>query len=126
MPFIVHGFSQPLFGTFNVPPEFENLHLSNEGIWTRGRPTDHVTMDDKILFITFSKGFPVSEYEVRHLFTSLYGDCVGNVGANNQPTFAKMVVDTVVTMDRVLNGSRIAKFRVNGKDIWALKYERRD
>ena len=130
-PLVVPGFPHPLFGAFNVPPEIEDLDLSDERIWTSGRPSNHVTEEDKTMFLTFSRGFPVFEEEVRHLFTGLYGDCVrdlvmGNANANNQPMFATMVVDGVATVDRILNGSHIAKFRVNGKDIWARKYERRD
>lgn len=70
--------------------------------------------------------------EVTQLFTRFHGDCVvsvqmqENVSSNEQPLFARMVLDSIAAVDRILNGRRIAKFRINGKHIWARKYERRD
>ncbi|XP_027348291.1 uncharacterized protein LOC113859806 [Abrus precatorius] len=132
MPIIVPGFPHPLFGTFDIPPKnFVNLDLSDERIWTGNGPCDEVTDDDKSMFLTFSRGFPVSELEVRELFIYAYGDCVqtlsmGSTDANNQPLFAIMVLKTVGVVDQVLKGKRVAKLQVNGKHIWARKYERRD
>lgn len=132
-PLIVPGFPHPLFGTFTIPPtNFEEMDLSDPRIWDDDKRTsDDVIDDDKTMFLTFSRGFPVTEEEVRHLFTSTYGDCIkamhmGNEDANEQVLFATMVLNDVETLDRILNGKHIAKFRVNGKHIWARKYERRD
>lgn len=108
------------------------MDLSDPRIWDDDKRTSgDVIDDDKTMFLTFSRGFPVTEEEVRHLFTSTYGDCIkamhmGNEDANEQVLFATMVLNDVETLDRILNGKHIAKFRVNGKHIWARKYERRD
>ncbi|XP_061340996.1 uncharacterized protein LOC133287412 [Gastrolobium bilobum] len=131
-PLLVPGFPHPLFGTFTVPPLiFDELDLSDMRIWDDKRPSYDVTDDDKTMFLTFSRGFPVTEEEVRHLFRSSYGDCIkvinmGNGDIVEQVMFATMVLKNVETIDQILNGKRIAKFRVNGKHIWARKYERRD
>ncbi|TYJ25205.1 hypothetical protein E1A91_A07G032800v1 [Gossypium mustelinum] len=90
-----------------------------------------VTIDDRTLFLTFSRGFPVSEDEIRELFTNV-GVCVDcvrmqdNVPYGEQPLFAKMVLRSVANVDQILSGRPIAKFRINGKHIWARKYERRE
>ncbi|XP_027356896.1 uncharacterized protein LOC113866214 [Abrus precatorius] len=131
-PFVVPGFPHPLFGTFTVPPiNFVELDLSDPRIWDNKPPSDDVTDDDKTMFLTFSRGFPVTENEVRHLFTSTYGDCIkvlnmGNSDTSDQVLFATMVLNNVETVDQILNGKHTAKFRVNGKHIWTRKYERRD
>ncbi|KAL7166290.1 hypothetical protein ACSBR2_037046 [Camellia fascicularis] len=88
-----------------------------------------VPADDRTMFLTFSRGYPVSE--VKELFTGCFGDCVGNVDMDefnsvDQPLFAQMVVCGVSIVDDILKGSSIAKFWINGKHIWARKYGCRD
>ncbi|CAN1167767.1 hypothetical protein LINPERHAP2_LOCUS27423 [Linum perenne] len=62
-------------------------------------PTNNATDDDKTLFLTFSRGFPVTKDEVMELFTRKYGEgsVVGVMMHENlvygeqQPLFAKNV-----------------------------------
>ncbi|KHN07041.1 hypothetical protein glysoja_023224 [Glycine soja] len=80
------------------------------------------------MFVTFSRGIPVTEEEVRHLFTNYFGDCIkvlnmGNADTSDQVLFATMVLKNVETVDRILNAKHIAKFQINGKHIWTRKYE---
>ena len=131
-PLAVPGFPHPLFGTFNIPPDTDstNLDLFDLRIWMKG-PCDDVTTDDKSMFLTFSRGFPVSEGEVMKLFKRSYGDCVENLSMGNssvqeQSLFAIMVLKNVGTVDQILNGKHVAKLQTNRKHIWARKYERRD
>ena len=131
-PLIVPGFPHPLFGTFIVPPiNFEEMDLGDPRIWDDKLPCGDVRDDDKTMFLTFSRGFPVTEEEVRHHFTSNYGDCIkilnmGNGDTSEQILYATMILNNVETVDQILDGKHIAKFRVNGKHVWARKYERRD
>nr|KYP39964.1 hypothetical protein KK1_038702 [Cajanus cajan] len=128
----VPGFPHPLFGKFDISTNNTmNLDLSDEKIWMGNGPCDDVTDDDKSMFLTFSKGFPVSEPEVRYLFTRTYGDCVqslsmGSAVVNDQSLFAMMILKSVRTVDQILNGKRVAKLHINGKHIWVRKYERRE
>ncbi|KAK7311872.1 hypothetical protein RJT34_10306 [Clitoria ternatea] len=129
---IVPGFPHPLFGSFIIPPtHLEELDLFDPRIWDNKRVCDDVNDDDKTMFLTFSRGFPVTEDEVSHFLTSRYGDCIkvlnmGNSETGNQVLFATMILNNVETVDEILSGKYIAKFRVNGKHIWIRKYERRD
>ncbi|KAL2346724.1 hypothetical protein Fmac_000724 [Flemingia macrophylla] len=131
-PLIVTGFPHPLFGSFMIPPtSFEELDLCDPRIWENKGPCDDVTDDDKTMFLTFSRGFPVTEGEVRNLFTNAFGDCIKALNMSNSDTsdqvlFATLVLKKVETVDQILNGKHIAKFRINGKHIWTRKYERRD
>ncbi|KAG5590970.1 hypothetical protein H5410_041484 [Solanum commersonii] len=40
--------------------------------------------------------------------------------------YAQMVVRDVSTIDQILSTSPIAKFKINGKVVWARKYESKD
>jgi hypothetical protein len=76
---------------------------------------------DKTVFLTFSRGFPVTKGEVVYFFTNTFGvDSIktirmGNAKSSHQVMFATMVLNCVETLDRILNGGRIAKYCVNGK-----------
>ncbi|XP_016451868.2 uncharacterized protein LOC107776482 [Nicotiana tabacum] len=90
-----------------------------------------VPVDDRTLFLTFSKGYPVTEADVIELFNSKYRDCIEDIHMVPSTTldhslYARMVVRDVSTVDQILSSSPIAKFRINGKHVWARKYERRD
>ncbi|KAG7588814.1 hypothetical protein ISN44_As07g011350 [Arabidopsis suecica] len=146
-PLIIPGFPHPTFGSINVLPDIvardnlinTNLFLFPHGLW--GWNATYVTTDkERTVFLTFSRGFPVSQAEVYHLFTEIYGEnCVESVymqeeggsssnentncNGQQQPLYAKMVLDSVVTVDRILNGEEKKKYRINGKHIWARKFK---
>lgn len=130
---VIPGFPHPLFGGVAVVPGAMDVDFPAGGLWV-WNPPNNVSEDERTMFLTFSRGFPVSEYEVRELFTSMCGDCVDTVymqensfsSYEDQPLFARLVLKSVDTVDQILNGKRIAKFRINGKHIWARKYERRE
>ncbi|CAN8299233.1 unnamed protein product [Cochlearia groenlandica] len=145
-PFIIPGFPHRTFGGISVVPDApkDNLFLFPNGLW---KWNAHCTAseNDRTMFLTFSRGFPVTQVEVEELFTQKYGEnCVVgvympednvnylNANAKNadqkqQSLFARLVLDSVVTVDRILEGGKLQKFRINGKHIWARKYnEKRD
>lgn len=140
----IPGFPHPVFGNVMVPPPPQELppelwwyddhdDFDYESVSWTSRPVDDVRDEDKTMFLTFSRGFPVSEEEVLQLFRMNFGEsCVRmiNMGerdvVNEQPLFATLVLDSVATLDLILKGKRIAKFKINGKHIWARKYENRD
>ncbi|EOA19578.1 hypothetical protein CARUB_v10002669mg [Capsella rubella] len=141
-PLIIPGFPHPTFGSINVMPDIDvyNNHLSlcSHGLW--GWNANCIaTENERTMFITFSRGFPVSQEEVKHFFTKNYGEnCVEGVYMNydkgnstnangdnygqQQPLYARLVLDSVATVDRILGGEKIQKFKSNGKHIWARKF----
>ncbi|CAK7353652.1 unnamed protein product [Dovyalis caffra] len=130
-PLVVPGFPHPVFGDVTILARSVDNDFPVGGLWGWD-PTLTVPEDDRTMFLTFSRGFPVTKEEVTELFTSICGDCVVNVQlqqnsqSNEQPLYAKMVMRTVTAVDQVLSGRHVAKFRINGKHIWARKYERRE
>ncbi|XP_050220062.1 uncharacterized protein LOC126670392 [Mercurialis annua] len=87
-----------------------------------------VGADDRTMFVTFSRGFPVYEGEMRQFFTKYYGDCIESLKMqvvdemNEQALFARIVFRSPVTIPSILNGEDKAKFYINGKHVWARKF----
>ncbi|CAN1792239.1 hypothetical protein LINPERHAP1_LOCUS19595, partial [Linum perenne] len=79
--------------------------------------------DDKTLFLTFSRGLPVTKDELVEFFIQKYGEgsvvrvmMHGNsVYGNQQPLFARVSMKSVTLVDEVFGGNKIAKFHTNGK-----------
>ncbi|KAA3486157.1 Rho guanine nucleotide exchange factor [Gossypium australe] len=89
--------------------------------------TNEVHPDDRTIFVTFSKGYLVHEWEVREFFTKLYGNCIESlhmqdVMPNEQPLFARIVCHSPAAIEYILNGNVKAKFTINGKHVWARKF----
>ncbi|CAJ2649960.1 hypothetical protein L195_g041873 [Trifolium pratense] len=86
-----------------------------------------VAPDDRTLFVTFSKGYRVEEWEVRNFLTMTFGDCIENfkfqeTANNEQPLFARIVFHNVSTIQMILGGASKVKFTINGKHVWARKF----
>lgn len=133
---LVPGFPDPVFGELTIVI----LRSNSQGFpicdpWSSGDCYSFASEEDRTLFLTFSRGFPVVVDEVKELFTNLFGhQCVESVHlkeecssrSDEQPLFARLIMKSVRNVDQVLSGKKIAKFRIHGKHIWARKYERRD
>ncbi|KAI4379573.1 hypothetical protein MLD38_005853 [Melastoma candidum] len=86
-----------------------------------------VPAEDRTLFVTFSKGYPVQEWEVREFLTKAYGECIEalhmqEVPMFEQSLFARVVFRSAGTINRILDPSGKAKFVINGKHVWARKF----
>lgn len=95
-------------------------------MWQFGHD-ESVPPDDRTLFITFSKGYPVQEWEVRDFFTRNYGDCVESiymqdVKGEEQSLFARIVFRAFSMIGRILDETGRAKFSINGKHAWVRKF----
>ncbi|KAL5216114.1 hypothetical protein ABZP36_007515 [Zizania latifolia] len=79
------------------------------------------------LFITFSKGFPLTREEIKEYFTERWGDCLEKVmmektPAGKPPTYGRIVFLRAPVASAVLGGQRLVKLVVNGRQLWARKY----
>lgn len=95
----------------------------------RGGPNAQDSVE-KTMFLTFSRGYPVQEWELREFFTMAFGDCIESlhvqeVQSGEQSLFARIVFRSLATIGMILNGNEKAKFIVNGKHVWARRYEPR-
>ncbi|XP_020228769.1 uncharacterized protein LOC109809782 [Cajanus cajan] len=100
---------------------------ANGPFWFGSIGPANVAADERTLFVTFSKGYRVEEWEVREFFVMAYGDCIEalymqEVQPNEQALFARIVFRMVSTIDMILGGASKAKFSINGKHVWARKF----
>lgn len=85
--------------------------------------------EGRTMFATFSKGYPVSEQEIRGFFTEVLGDCIESVHMQavkppqaHQPLYARIIFFNPAAIDFILNGNHMAKFTINGKHVWMRKF----
>ncbi|KAL6557346.1 hypothetical protein OROMI_017696 [Orobanche minor] len=88
---------------------------------------EKVNTDYKTIFLTFYKGYPISEKEVREFFPRKYGDFFDAIRMQDvqvedqQPLYAHLLVRSASFIPVVLKGQSKAKCAINGKHVWARK-----
>ncbi|CAN8302923.1 unnamed protein product [Cochlearia groenlandica] len=92
-----------------------------------------VAADDRTVFLTFSKGYPISEEEVRVYFTRRFGEVIETiemqeVEEKEQPLYARMVLWThcMDKLEEIVSVRNRNKFTIDGKHVWARKYVRKN
>ncbi|KAK9073403.1 hypothetical protein SSX86_007727 [Deinandra increscens subsp. villosa] len=104
-----------------------NAHMdSSQMVVSRAQNTE-IQPDERTLFVTFSRGYPVGEWEVREFVTRLFGDCIESYYMQEVPIgehalFAKIVLHHASFIHMVLAGETKAKFTINGKQVWMRKF----
>lgn len=88
---------------------------------------NETSRNDRTMFVTFSKGYPVTESEVRQFFTRLFGNCIESfhmqeVRPDEQSLYAKIVFLRPSFIRSILSGVSKAKFTINGKHVWMRKF----
>ncbi|GFY84585.1 hypothetical protein Acr_03g0013590 [Actinidia rufa] len=97
-----------------------------------GEGEREVPHDDRTIFLTFSKGYPISESEVGEFFTRKFGDVFESIHMQEvvipgeQPLYALLVARSASVIPVVLGGHTKARFSINGKHVWARKYVRKN
>ncbi|KAK1367540.1 RNA-binding protein Musashi Rbp6 like [Heracleum sosnowskyi] len=87
-----------------------------------------VPADERTMFVTFSKGYPVTECEVREFFVKIFGECIESFymqevrDTEDQALFARIVFFRPDIIHMILNGVHKAKFTINGKHVWMRKF----
>ncbi|XP_051116130.1 uncharacterized protein LOC127241244 [Andrographis paniculata] len=134
MGFSMHGVAPPPPppppGSF--PPQAGRRRkevLGGGGEESRKFAAGEVPVDDRTIFLTFSKGYPISQEEVKEFFSRKFGDFIEDlimqdVGGEEQVLYARMVarVDAMGVVQEIVGGNNKAKYSINGKHVWARKY----
>ncbi|CAH8325108.1 unnamed protein product [Eruca vesicaria subsp. sativa] len=91
---------------------------------TRNVEGQHVSADDRTVFLIFSKGYPISKSEVHAYFTRRFGEIVEAINmANEGGRYATMVLRSAAKIPEIVNdGVDKTKFIINGKFVWAQKF----
>ncbi|KAK0571559.1 hypothetical protein LWI29_018099 [Acer saccharum] len=131
----IPGFPHELFGDVQIVWRgFSDNAISIEELqWGfPGPETDIISEENnRTLFLTFSRGNPVTETEVREIFSQLYGrnsvadvHIQKNVSCNAHPLCARLVFSSASTVDGIISGRSITNFHFRDRYFWARKYER--
>ncbi|GLT81865.1 hypothetical protein SLE2022_002950 [Rubroshorea leprosula] len=80
--------------------------------------------NNRTLFITFSKGHPISKQELEDLITRKFGYCVETIymKIDPEPLFARVVVHSTSDITKILGDNDLVKFSINGKDVWVRRF----
>ncbi|KAL8199840.1 hypothetical protein R6Q57_013408 [Mikania cordata] len=108
-----------------------NLVLNR--LYAREHAKEEIPHENRTIFLTFSKGYPISENEVRDYFTRMFGDFIETifmqpVEPDNQPLFARIVARSPSMVSAVVDRDGAdgkSKYYINGKHVWARKYVKR-
>ncbi|WCJ42798.1 hypothetical protein M5689_023584 [Euphorbia peplus] len=110
-------------------PSYENKQNKDVVFVNNVRNDALLAPEDRTMFVTFSKGYPVSEWEVRDFFIRSFGEYsieslhMQEVDKpHEQALFAKIVFKSVTNIHKILNGRDKVKFNINGKHVWARKF----
>ncbi|KAL6957345.1 hypothetical protein U1Q18_049566 [Sarracenia purpurea var. burkii] len=127
--------TQMLISTLVQPSGFDGLRIDGGGGVDINKPlppigskaAEVVHPDDRTMFVTFSKGYPVGEREIQEFFNRIYGDCIESlymqeVQPGEQSLFARIVFYSPSSIELILSGVGKAKFTINGKHVWMRKF----
>ncbi|XVF83333.1 hypothetical protein PTKIN_Ptkin16aG0478500 [Pterospermum kingtungense] len=104
------------------------IHITCFEEYNNNNNNREVAIDDRTIFLTFSKGYPISENEITDFFTRKLGDNLievvemQEVPAGEQPLYARLVLRSASGLEQVLNGKPKVKFSINGKHVWSRKF----
>ncbi|KAL0735955.1 hypothetical protein Bca4012_012165 [Brassica carinata] len=84
--------------------------------------------EGRTVFLTFSRGYPVSQAEVHAYFTRRFGEIIeaikmGGAGGDGQTLYATMELTCASYVPEILSqGVYRTKYSINGKHVWARKF----
>ncbi|XP_027364371.1 uncharacterized protein LOC113871470 [Abrus precatorius] len=131
------GAINPPLETFDVSNQndFNQIYdevmtmLNHTTITSTGDEKMDVPANDRTIFMTFSKGYPISEAEVREFFSRRYGDIIETIQMQfvvppEQSLYARVVIrlEAINIIDHFLESKSKVKLSINGKHVWARKY----
>ncbi|RZC76429.1 hypothetical protein C5167_000515 [Papaver somniferum] len=82
---------------------------------------------ERIMFITFSTGFPITEDQLREYFVGMHRDCIERIDMQEikpperQSMSAKIVFNESETIDGILGGVENVSLLINGVHVQASK-----
>ncbi|XP_048227621.1 uncharacterized protein LOC125369434, partial [Ricinus communis] len=105
-------------------PKLDEIEFQDHAILPCTQEINGVHPQDRTVFISFSKGYPVHEWEMREFLASYFGDYIEsvymqNVGLHKQASFARIVFHSAKLVQKILGGMDKEKFTINGKHVWA-------
>ncbi|KAF9604708.1 hypothetical protein IFM89_009144 [Coptis chinensis] len=117
-------------GQFEVGESSNTTNQAVNPIVQFPAPNEEYAPEDRTMFMTFSRGYPISEEELRTYLMRSYGDVVEVIHMedsrpNTQALYARVVFRSSATVAAMLNGRERVKFVIKGKHVWTRRYIRR-
>ncbi|GMH10839.1 hypothetical protein Nepgr_012680 [Nepenthes gracilis] len=87
---------------------------------------------DRTIFITFSNGYPLSDYQIRNFFNSKYGECVERIYIHRRddplmpPLFGKVIFLRRSIPLMLFGDQDEVHFTVDGMSLRCKKYKQRN
>ncbi|GMI89054.1 hypothetical protein like AT3G45200 [Hibiscus trionum] len=83
-----------------------------------------IDSEDKTLFMTFSRGHPVSDQEINGFIVGKFGSSVEAIYMDKTPKclFACVALKSHSDMSRILGGKKLVKFFINGKQVRVRRF----
>ncbi|KAH7849135.1 hypothetical protein Vadar_013514 [Vaccinium darrowii] len=87
--------------------------------------------EDRSLYMTFSNGFPLSEFQIHRFFMARgFGAYLQKIDIHQPrdiayPLFGKITFAYSCVPLFILNGQEQVKFCIDGRTVWCKKYNRR-
>lgn len=83
----------------------------------------NVPYEERTMFITFSKSYPVTELEIRKFFTQIFGGYIEyilmhEVKFHEQALYARIMFIIPGIVELILQNESKAKFSINRKHVW--------
>uniref|UniRef100_A0ACD5TIE4 Uncharacterized protein n=1 Tax=Avena sativa TaxID=4498 RepID=A0ACD5TIE4_AVESA len=83
--------------------------------------------DFRSLFITFSRGYPISKEDIEEFFNAIHGPCVEAVmveraAPGQLPVYGRVVLRSPAMIPLLLDGQQTAKYIIKGRHLWARIY----
>ncbi|KAF6134755.1 hypothetical protein GIB67_002156 [Kingdonia uniflora] len=93
-------------------------------------PVGPVSKDERTLFMTFSRGYPITKSEIRNSLTWMHGDCIESIQMQDvrsimyvsHTLFAIVILRSASVLPKILGGQEMRKFTINGKHAFARIY----
>ncbi|KAM5556129.1 hypothetical protein ABKV19_023824 [Rosa sericea] len=79
---------------------------------------------DRTIFLTFSRGFPIAENKLREFFTRRFGEIIDVICMQEakEPLYARLVLHSASSIPVVLGGKSMVQFCIDGRHVRARKF----
>lgn len=116
----------PIDGDFDESWARNHMEITGDAFDNTSQ-VNNVPPEERTIFVTFSKGYRVSESELVEFLTSNFGHCVESIHMQavmfgQQPLYARVVFLSLHFIHTILSGEDKVKFSVNRKHVWMRKY----
>ncbi|CAF2096909.1 unnamed protein product [Brassica rapa] len=113
----------------DVEKKAKTVVMETEGADIKEDEEEVTPADDRTVILKFSKGYPISESEVRVHFTREFGEVIEaivmqEVQENEQPLFARMVLkmEYASKIEEIVTPMNKNMFTIDGKHVWVHKF----